>query len=238
MFVDVEFPVNLPPTIMVPADALLYSGLMQTVFIDRGSGYFEPRHVETGMRLGDQVEITSGLAPGEKIVVSGNFLIGSESRMKMAGAGLYGTVSKDPLCGMDVDENKASAAGRKSEYQGKTYFFCSDGCKQKFDAEPQRFLQKPPERRPQSAPSGTEAPPRIEGTKDLVCGMSVDPGKAEAAGLKTLYQGKAYYFCNEGCMKEFKKNPGRYLEKVSTEGDLTAQPLHSAATPDIGGRHD
>jgi YHS domain-containing protein len=223
---------------MVPADALLYSGLTQTVFIDRGGGYFEPRHVETGVRMGDQVEITSGLAPGEKIVVSGNFLIGSESRMKMAGAGLYGTVSKDPLCGMDVDENKASAAGRVSEYRGKKYCFCSDGCKQKFDTEPERFLQKLPERQAPSAPSGTEAPPGMEGTKDLVCGMSVDQGKAEAAGLKTLYQEKAYYFCNEGCRKEFEKDPGRYLEKVSPEGALPAQPLQSAAKPGTGDRHD
>jgi YHS domain-containing protein len=68
--------------------------------------------------------------------------------------------------------------------------------------------------------------------------MSVDPGKAEAAGLKTLYQGKAYYFCNEGCMKEFKKNPGRYLAKVNPEGNLTGQPLQSVAKPETGGRHD
>src|SRR4030095_6507459 len=43
MFVDVEFPVDLPPALVVPADAIVNSGLRKTVFVDRGHGYFEPR---------------------------------------------------------------------------------------------------------------------------------------------------------------------------------------------------
>jgi RND family efflux transporter MFP subunit len=88
MFVDVEFPVTQKSTITVPADALVNSGLESTVFVDRGNGYFEPRIVETGWRFGNRVEITRGLASGERIVVSGTFLIDSESRMKAAAAGM------------------------------------------------------------------------------------------------------------------------------------------------------
>jgi hypothetical protein len=84
MFVDVEFPVNLPPTLVVPADAVVDSGLRKTVFVDRGNGYFEPRLVETGWRIGDEVAVTKGLVAGERIVISGTFLIDSESRMKAA----------------------------------------------------------------------------------------------------------------------------------------------------------
>ena len=84
MFVDVEFPVDLPATIVVPADAIVDSGLRKTVFVDRGSGYFEPRLVETGWRAGDDVEVTKGLMPGERIVISGTFFVDSESRMKAA----------------------------------------------------------------------------------------------------------------------------------------------------------
>jgi Cu+-exporting ATPase len=43
----------------------------------------------------------------------------------------------DPVCGMEV--NPASAEGF-SEYGGQTFYFCSKGCKQKFDADPQRYL--------------------------------------------------------------------------------------------------
>jgi multidrug efflux pump subunit AcrA (membrane-fusion protein) len=84
MFVDVEFPVVLPPTLVVPADAIVDSGLRKTVFVDRGHGYFEPRRVETGSRIGDDVEVTKGLSLGERIVISGTFFVDSESRMKAA----------------------------------------------------------------------------------------------------------------------------------------------------------
>lgn len=47
-------------------------------------------------------------------------------------------MKKDPVCGMDVDPK--TAAG-KSDYQGKTYYFCSRGCKRDFDKEPQRYVK-------------------------------------------------------------------------------------------------
>ena len=136
MFVDVRFDIELPPSLAVPAEAIVDSGLRKTVFVDRGNGYFEPRTVETGWRLSDQVEISKGLMDGERIVISGTFLIDSESRMKAASQGLFGPVAKDPMCGMDVDEKRAAAAGLRSEYQGTTYYFCADECRRRFDAEP------------------------------------------------------------------------------------------------------
>jgi P-type Cu+ transporter len=44
--------------------------------------------------------------------------------------------TKDPVCGMDVD---AAKAAHRSHYQGREYVFCSAGCKQKFDANPQQY---------------------------------------------------------------------------------------------------
>jgi len=44
---------------------------------------------------------------------------------------------KDPVCSMDVDPESAAA---KSEYQGVAYYFCAEGCKQSFDANPQQYL--------------------------------------------------------------------------------------------------
>jgi membrane fusion protein, copper/silver efflux system len=142
MFVDAEFPVTLPPALTVPADAVLDSGLKTTVFVDRGNGFFEPREVETGWRFGNQVEITKGLQPGERIVVSGNFLIDSESRMELAAQGMHGTLSKDPVCGDDVAVNKAEKSGRKRVYKGKIYYFSSDECKDKFDKNPDQYVKE------------------------------------------------------------------------------------------------
>jgi len=141
-FVDVEVPVTRPPAITVPADAIVDSGNKKTVYVAKADGVFEPRKVETGWRAGDQVEIVKGLMPGEKIVVSGTFLIDSESRMKAAAAGIYGETSEDPVCGMEVDESKAKAATRTADYKGRTYYFCSDDCKEKFDKQPTKYAWK------------------------------------------------------------------------------------------------
>ncbi len=45
----------------------------------------------------------------------------------------------DPICGMKVDEEKAAG---QSEYQGQTYYFCGQGCKNKFDQNPQQYANK------------------------------------------------------------------------------------------------
>jgi multidrug efflux pump subunit AcrA (membrane-fusion protein)/YHS domain-containing protein len=140
MFVDVEFDVELPSTLAVPADAIVDSGLRKTLFVDRGNGYFEPRQVETGWRIGDQVEILKGLMPGERIVVSGNFLLDSESRMRAAAMGIYNP-EKDPVCGMDVDRDAAKNAGRAVEHAGATYYLCSEDCKKKFEKEPGKYAR-------------------------------------------------------------------------------------------------
>jgi len=84
MFVDVEMPVAFSRALVVPTSAVIDSGLKKTVFVERGEGLFTPRLVETGRRYDDQVEIAKGLEPGERIVISGNFLINSESRLKEA----------------------------------------------------------------------------------------------------------------------------------------------------------
>ena len=62
------------------------SGTKQTVYVDRGNGYLEPRAVQIGAHLGDRIEIVAGLKPDERIVTSGTFLIDSESRMQATAA--------------------------------------------------------------------------------------------------------------------------------------------------------
>jgi membrane fusion protein, copper/silver efflux system len=128
MFVDIELPVNAAAGIAIPADALIDSGLHKTVFIETGDGSFEPREVDTGWRAGDRIQVTRGLEAGERIVVSGNFLLDSESRMRLTAMRAAAAV-KDPSCGMDVDP--AKAAGR-AEVKGRIYYFCSRACKSKY----------------------------------------------------------------------------------------------------------
>ena len=51
-------------------------------------------------------------------------------------------MAKDPVCGMDVDEQTAAAT---AEYQGTTYYFCAPGCKKAFEKEPEKYVQNAPE---------------------------------------------------------------------------------------------
>ena len=150
MFVDVEIAATLPEALTVPSDAVVDSGLRKLVFVDRGSGYFEPRRVETGWRSDDRVEIVKGLMAGERIVVSGNFLLDSERRMKAAAMGIV-TAEVDPVCGMEVDQARAKADGRTSVHAGTGYSFCSDSCKRRFDATPERFVPRESTPAPSSA---------------------------------------------------------------------------------------
>src|ERR1017187_3502255 len=90
MYADIEFLVNIPSRLTVPANAVLNAGERKTVFVDRGNGYFEPRQVKTGEREGDRIQILSGLSGGERVVTSGNFLIDSESQMNAAASGMGG----------------------------------------------------------------------------------------------------------------------------------------------------
>jgi RND family efflux transporter MFP subunit len=220
MFVDVEFPITMPPTINIPVDAIMDSGLKKTVFVDREKGFFEPRRVKTGWRLGERAEIIEGLEPGERIVVSGNFLIDSESRMRLAAAGMFGEVTKDPVCGLHVDESKAKAAGFHCTHKNQTYYFCSPGCKEHFEKNPERYAAKPggtPKTAGGAAgDQGQEA--QAGKAKDPVCGHEVDETQAKASGLTSMDQGKTYYFCSYGCNRQFDKDPESYLHQEAQGG--------------------
>jgi YHS domain-containing protein len=216
MFVDVEFLITFPPAITVPADAVLDSGRKRTVFVAHGNGFFEPRKVVTGWRFGDRVEILEGLMPGEQIVLSGNFLIDSESRMKLAAAGLYGATEIDPICNEEVYPSRAKAAGLTSEFEGKTYYFYTADCKAQFDKEHGQHLEE------SAVGSGQrQLPGSIDDNlaahgfaKDPVCGMPIPQGKTRAAGLTTEHAGKTYFFCSEECKQQFDKAPEPIVERA------------------------
>jgi YHS domain-containing protein len=106
--------------------------------------------------------------------------------------------SQDPVCGIDVDESKARAAGRLSEYQGKTYFFDFDICKLVFDsdvakdagagagAETKTMAGSPTDTKEPEVPPGM--------VKDPVCGKVIPEGQAQATGKMSQYQGRPTQF--------------------------------------------
>jgi membrane fusion protein, copper/silver efflux system len=84
MWATVRVHVQRGPRLVVPQSAVLYAGDRSFVFLERGAGRFQPREIQVGLRSGDDVEVLSGLEEGERVVVSGTFLVASESRLRAA----------------------------------------------------------------------------------------------------------------------------------------------------------
>lgn len=94
-FVNATILSPLGEQIVVPFDAVLDSGKEAWVFVVKEDGHFEPRTVVVKYRAGEEVAVSSGLEPGEKIVTSANFLIDSESRLKGVLSSQAGASAKD-----------------------------------------------------------------------------------------------------------------------------------------------
>ena len=86
MYVNVRLESEpIKDALTVPVEAVLHSGERQTVFVALGEGKFEPRLVETGLQseAGD-IEIVQGLLEGEHVVISAQFMLDSESKLREA----------------------------------------------------------------------------------------------------------------------------------------------------------
>ena len=144
--------------------------------------------------LGERVEIARGLMPGEKIVVSGNFLIDSEARMQQAASGIIGKIGRDPVCGMNIDEDRAKAEGNLREYKGKTYFFCSPECRDDFGKDPERYLKSAPAQGAMPMAGSQDAArsiharsgPKPRGAKALCARRMTCPRQDRDAGMPAL----------------------------------------------------
>ena len=110
---------------------------------------------------------------------------------------------RDPVCGMVVDPDRPP--GGTVERGRYRYHFCGEGCRAKFEAEPQRYF-----------------------AIDPVCGMEVNP-KAPKGG-SWEYQGRAFHFCNPKCLARFQADPEGILARApGTAGAAPAAPAPTIA---------
>jgi multidrug efflux pump subunit AcrA (membrane-fusion protein) len=84
MFTDVRLRHTLDtPSILVPREAVIDTGQRRIAFVSMGRGRFEPRQVRVGVLADDGLlQVLEGLTPGEQVVVSGQFLLDSEARVR------------------------------------------------------------------------------------------------------------------------------------------------------------
>jgi Cu(I)/Ag(I) efflux system membrane fusion protein/cobalt-zinc-cadmium efflux system membrane fusion protein len=84
MYVNVRAKLPMGRQLVIPASAALHSGTKNLVFVYSGEGNIDPREVELGPQVGDELVVTKGIKTQERIVTSANLLIDSEAQLQGA----------------------------------------------------------------------------------------------------------------------------------------------------------
>jgi len=112
MFANVEIPVGSKDEVLtVPVSAVIDSGTRQVVLVQLAPGRFDPRVVRIGSRSENYVEVLEGIAEGEQVVISANFLIDAESNLKAALSGLGEHVAHG--AGAPAEQKNKPAVGHR-----------------------------------------------------------------------------------------------------------------------------
>ncbi len=127
---------------------------------------------------------------------------------------------KDVVCGMAVTEQSRYRA----DYEGQLFYFCSEGCLQKFKQDPAAYVSNKESVQSEELADNHGTGAAMDSAvsthfetplKDVVCGMDVtdqSPHHLEHAGHK-------YYFCSEGCKNKFAGDPQKYLTKANGQAN-------------------
>ena len=103
-YTDVIFETSVASRLSIPSEAILKSMRGDFVVIAMGNGRFIPKEIRTGIQSNDRTEIKKGLDEGERVVVSGQFMIDSESSLRESFRKM-----QDPIEGIGLDEEHNSS---------------------------------------------------------------------------------------------------------------------------------
>jgi len=90
MYANVQIEIDLGRKLVVPKEAILYAGDRHIAYVKKDEKNFEPREVKTGLETDGYVEVLGGIAEGEMVVTSANFLLDSESQLRSAVMSMVG----------------------------------------------------------------------------------------------------------------------------------------------------
>ena len=83
--------------LVMPSEAVIRTGKRAVVIVRKADGAFEPRDVSLGADMGEEIEVVSGLADGDQVVASGQFLIDSEARLRSVLGSMSSSSSSSPM---------------------------------------------------------------------------------------------------------------------------------------------
>lgn len=185
MFVSMQFMDTRPEkTILIPTEAVIQTGRRTVVMVAEDNGRFRPVDVQAGIESGGQTEIRSGLQPGQKVVVSSQFLIDSEASLKGIEARL--NEAPKPAAAVAAARHEGEA---KIEALGKDAITLSHGPIPSIKWGPMTMDFKPPP--PNALPRSLQAGDRItfefymdaEGLPQLTR-VSPMPAPGQAQGVR------------------------------------------------------
>jgi len=118
MFAEISIKASEKPAqVVVPAESVVRSGDYNQIFVMTPAGTFEPRKVVLGVESGGEVSVESGVAAGERVVVSAQFLVDSESKLREASAKMLSPGSSNPP-EHDMATMDATEKGEKAAHEG------------------------------------------------------------------------------------------------------------------------
>jgi Cu(I)/Ag(I) efflux system membrane fusion protein len=220
MFATVK--ISSPVTVYdvaVPEGAIIRSGERNVAVMALGGGYFDPRDVKLGVTADGYVQILDGIREGEKIVVSSQFLIDSESNLKAAISqmvghaattdGKSGATNESGDISKPMEGEKAAAGGHAGMDMSKPM----EGEKATGTVNERNQMTdnmnsaKNSGHELKQKPAKKVVKARPQKFIDPVCGMEA----AKNEEFAHTFQGKKYYFCSKEDLEKFKKNPEKYV---------------------------
>jgi Cu(I)/Ag(I) efflux system membrane fusion protein len=218
MYGETKFKVRLGQGVLIPEDAILFTGKRQLVYVKSGERKFVAREIQIGSKVGDHYLVTSGLQAGEEIAISGGYLLDSESQLRSgrttAGhdhSAQHGGMAQGT--GNDVHNEKAPvnpSAGNGMQAMRMP----RENATEKNNNEHNMAMTH------ESAQAVyiDKNDPMFKkmGVFNKVCPVL---GEEISAGRPTvLYKGRIYGFCCSGCDKKFVADPEKYVKNLSKDG--------------------
>jgi len=121
--------------LVVPAEAVIRTGTRAVAIVRKVDGTFEPRDIELGADLGEDLEVVGGLTEGDAVVASGQFLVDSEARLRSVLGSMAAAPPSTPAAAM------APVAGASTAAASSTY--SARGTVERVDADSLRISHGP-----------------------------------------------------------------------------------------------
>jgi hypothetical protein len=148
-------------TLAIPATAVIDTGDRKVVFVERMAGMFDGLEVTLGRRCGDHYPVWRGLAPGDRVVTAGAFLLDAETRLNPSLAASYfgaaarpvrtrpstedeKLIARQKVCPVMDEPLGSMGAPVKVIVDGRVVFLCCKGCERDLRADPRKYLAKVP----------------------------------------------------------------------------------------------